>query len=63
MRDQRLGRQRTFDKVRGRRHLRHAIGATPASVFRTYSYDHAELCRYDVQPLAAIWTPALTLNW
>jgi hypothetical protein len=52
--DRRLGRQAAFNQPRRRRCLHHHILANPAGVFGSAHDQHAELCRYDVEPLGDI---------
>lgn len=54
MRDERFYRQSAFNQMRRSWHLDYAVSAGAAGVFGAYSYDHAQLRRDDVQPLAAI---------
>jgi hypothetical protein len=54
LRDRRLGRQSAFDQPRRRWRLHHHVLARPAGIFGSPHDDHAELRRYDVEPLAGI---------
>ena len=52
--DSGLGRQSAFDQPRRRGGLHHHVLTSPAAVFGTANYQHAELRRHDVETFADI---------